>query len=92
MNSEGRMQHGGRVPASDFGNGHDDKEARVACLGNDSEGSFVTALEGLEEGDHLVLDCTAPLEGQAEPDRISSWGMHVEAATEEIICMETKRF
>ena len=92
MNGEGRMQRGGRVPANDFGDGRNDKEARVACLGSDSEDSFVTASEGLEERDHFVLDYTAPLEGQAEPDWIDSCGMHVEAAAEEIICMETKRF
>ena len=92
MNSEGRTQRGGRVPAKDFGDGCNDKEARVACLGNDSEDSFVTASEGLEERDHSALDCTAPLEGQAELDRIGSWGMHVEAAAEEIICMETEMF
>ena len=50
------------------------------------------ALEGLEERDRSLLDCTAPLEGQAEPDRIGSWGMHVEAAAEGIICMETEMF
>ena len=68
MNGEVRTQRGGRVPANDFGDGCNDKEVRVACLGSDSEDSFVTASEGLEERDHSVLDCTAPLEGQAAPD------------------------
>ena len=90
MNGEGRMQWGGRVLANDFRDGRNDKEARVACLSNDSKDSFVMASEGLKERDHSVLDCIAPLEGQAEPDRIGNWGMHVEAAAEEIICMETK--
>ena len=63
MNGEGRTQRGGRVPTNDFGDGCNDKEARVACLGSDSEDSFVIALEGLEERDHSVLDFTAPLEG-----------------------------
>ena len=63
MNGEGRTQQGGRVPANDFGDGRNDKEERVACLGSDSEDSLVTASEGLEERDHSVLDCTAPLEG-----------------------------
>ena len=85
MNGEGRMQRGGRVPANDFGDGRNAKEARVACLGSDSKDSFVMASEGLEERDHSLLDYTAPLEGHAEPDRIGSWGMHVEAAAEEII-------
>ena len=92
MNGEGRMQRGGHVLVNDFGDGRNDKEARVACLGNDSEDSFVTASEGLEDRDHSLLDYTAPLEGQAEPDRIGSWGMHVEAAAEGIICMETEIF
>ena len=89
MNGEGRTQRGGRVLENDFGDGRNDKEARVACLGSNSEDSFVTASEGLEERDHLLLDCTTPLQGQAEPDRIGNWGMHVEAVAEEIICMET---
>ena len=72
MNGEGRTQRGGRVPANDFGDGRNDKEALVTCLGSDSEDSFVMASEGLEERDHLLLDCTAPLEGQAELDRIGS--------------------
>ena len=72
MNGEGRTQWGGRVPANDFGDRLNDKEARVACLGSDSEDSFVMASEGLEERDHLLLDCIAPLEGQAEPNRIGS--------------------
>ena len=48
---------------NDFGDGRNDKEARVACLGSNSEDSFVTALEDLEEREYLVLDCTAPSEG-----------------------------
>ena len=40
----------------------------------------------------MVLDCTAPLEGQAKADRIGSWGMHVEVAAEEIICMQIEMF
>ena len=92
MNREGRMQYSGCVPANDFGDGRDDKEAQVACLGSDSEDSFVTASEGLEERDYSLLDCAAPLEGQAEPDWIGSGGMHLEAAAEEIVCMETKMF
>ena len=71
---------------------HDNKEARVACFGSNSEDSFVMALEGLEERDQLVLDCTAPLEGQAKLDWIGSWGMHMEAAMEETMCMETNMF
>ena len=70
MNGEERTQQGGCVPANDFGDGCNDKEVRVACLGSDSKDSFVTTSEGLEERDHSVLDCTAPLEGQAEPNRI----------------------
>ena len=49
MNGKGRTQRGGRVPANDFRDGRDAKEERVACLGNDSEGSFFMALEGLDE-------------------------------------------
>ena len=92
MNGKGRMQRGGRIPTNDFGDGRNDKEARVTCLDSDSKDSFVTASEGLEERDHSVLDCTAPLEGQAEHDRIGSRGMHVVAAVEEIICMEIEMF
>ena len=59
-------------PANYLGDGRDDKEARVACLGSDSEDSFVTALEGLEEQEYSVLDCTTISEGQAQPDCIGS--------------------
>ena len=57
-----------------------------------SEDSFITALEGLEEQEYSALDCTVPSEGQAEPDWIDSWGMHVETVEEEIVCMETNDF
>ena len=59
MNGKGRMHHGGCILVNDFRNGRNDKEAEVACLDSDSKNSFVTASEGLEERDHLVLDCTA---------------------------------
>ena len=72
MNGKGRTQRGGRIPANDFGDRHDDKEARVTFLGSDSEDSFVTTSEGLEERDYLLLDCIVPLKGQAEPDWIGS--------------------
>ena len=79
INGEGRTQRGGRVRANDYGDGRGDEEARVARLGSDSEDTFVTASESLEERDSSVFDCTAPSVGQAEPDWIGSWGMHVEA-------------
>ena len=88
MNGEGRTQRGGRVPANDYGDEPDDKEARVACLSSDSENSFVTASEGLQDRDYSVLECTAPLEGQAEPYWIGNWGMAMEAAEEGILSME----
>lgn len=68
MNGDGRTQRGGRVPANDHRDGRGNEEARVARLGNDSEHSIVTALEGLDERDYSVLDCTVHLEGQDEPD------------------------
>ena len=92
MNGEGRTQRGGHASVNDFGDGHDDKEVRVACLGSDSEDSFVTALEGLEERNCLALDYTTPLEGQKKPDWIGSWGMHMEAVAEEIACIEINMF
>ena len=39
-----------------------------------------------------LIDYTGPLKGWTEPDWIGSWGMHVEAAAEEIVCMETNMF
>ena len=89
INGEGRMQRGRCVPANDFRDGCDDKEAGVACLSSESEDSFVTASEGLEERDILVLDCTAPLERQPKPDWIGNWGIHVEAAAEKTMRIES---
>ena len=63
MNGKGRMQRCGCFLANDFGDGRDNKVAQVTCLSKDSEDSFVTASERLEERDYLVLDCTEPLEG-----------------------------
>lgn len=63
MKGEGRTQPGGCAPTNDCGEERGDKEARVARLRSESKDSFVTALEGLEERDHLVLDYTTPLEG-----------------------------
>ena len=79
INGEGRTQRGGRVCANDYGDGRGDEEARVARLGCDSEDTFVTALEALEERDCSVFDCTTPSMGQAKLDWIGSSGMHVEA-------------
>ena len=92
MNGEGRTQRGERVPVNDLGDGCDDKEARVACLGNDSEDSFVMASKGLEEWDYSVLDYTTPSEGQTKLDWIGNWGMDAETVEEEIVCMETNIF
>ena len=49
MNGKGRMKRCGHVPANNLGDGRDDKEARVACLGSDSEDFFAVVLEGLKE-------------------------------------------
>ena len=88
MNGEGRTQSDGRVRANDYGDGRGDDEARVAPLGSDSDDSFITASEGLEERDCSVLDCTVPSEGQAEHDWFGSGGMHVEADEEEVLSMD----
>ena len=48
-----RTQCSGCVPMNDFGDRYDDKEARVACLSNDSEDSLVMALEG--SGSEIIL-------------------------------------